>query len=92
MSEIKPVAARMRRLDEEVFIDNEHDAILFAEQGWTAENVYIIPDTHRIVSVEDLSALISSYTFVMDRFYGTVDFDPAAARSKLRAIIDKEQS
>ena len=52
MNELKPVACRMKRLGETIFVDNEQDAILFAEQGWTAESVYIIPATHRVVSVE----------------------------------------
>jgi len=58
MNDLKTVACRMKRLDETIFIDNEQDAILFAEQGWAAESVYIIPNTHRVVSVELLARLI----------------------------------
>lgn len=60
MNELKPVACRMKRLDETIFIDNERDAILFAEQGWAAESVYTIPDTHRVVSVKMLKEVASS--------------------------------
>jgi hypothetical protein len=83
MSEIKPVACRMRRLDEEVFIDNEHDAVLLAEQGWTAENVYIIPDTHRIVSVKLLKTLVG-VSYYKDEFMNACE--------EAQAIIDKVQS
>ena len=78
MNELKPVASRMKRLDETIFIDNEQDAILFAEQGWVAESVYIIPDTHRVVSVKLLKRMLPGG--------GVWNL------SELQAIIDKEQS
>jgi hypothetical protein len=80
MNELKPVACRMKRLDETIFIDNERDAILFAEQGWAAESVYIIPDTQRVVSVEFLWFLWS---------LSMINYDEHTADT-ISAIIDNK--
>ena len=103
MNELKPVACRMKRLGEEIFIANEQDAILFAEQGWVAESVYIIPDTHRVVSAEFLKVVEMIVTEARDYYSDMNDnvcqsyADPwehaADVCIELRAIIDnKEQS
>ena len=78
MNDLKPVACRMKRLGEEIFIANEQDAILFAEQGWQAESVYTIPDTHRVVSAEFLERLAEETIYY-------------AHKTKLRAIIDNKE-
>ena len=81
MNELKPVACRMKRLDETIFIDNERDAILFAEQGWAAESVYTIPDTHRVVPVE----LLEKVLFRGWRL-------PVHLEDALQAIIDNKEA
>lgn len=52
MNDLKPVAYRMYRLDESVFVANETEAVIMLDHGWIAEPVYAIPPTHRVVSVE----------------------------------------
>ena len=95
MNELKPVAWMFQH--EETGVISIVD-IQQVEWGFEKNNprllkigpLYAIPDTHRVVSVEDLNAIIANHDFFMVKFYGTIDFDPSIARDRLRAIIDNK--
>jgi hypothetical protein len=78
MSEIKPVSWLHIQGDYTEPCSWEIDDDM-AGRGWSQEPLYLIPNTHRIVSVELLRRLIEENIYY-------------ASKAELRATIDKGQS